>query len=279
VIVTAGSELRIVGLDYNRAGYRDHAFRVEQGVVMASVGDRFGADSEMTVGTPGAVASVRGTTFLVRYDPATRSSMACCQEGSVRLTRDGLTWSDVNGGTWRAVDEAGAVQAEQPLNESMKAAFLAEGELALPASKDPFMQRMEYGLNRVLDPVLSVVGVGKCSWGVLAGNRARKEAARVAARDLHTYAEALTELPKWVDLATLEGLGVPETRRGQILAQIHANRLEGYASDGNDYMILLRGKDRAKSLFMVTRNGAEDVSKKPERVQEAMQALRIGGGA
>lgn len=274
IVVKGDSELTVRGLDYNRgAQYRDHAFLVKTGQAMVSVGARFGADSELTVNTPGAVAAVRGTTFLVRYDPRSKQTYAASREGEVLLTGNGLEWQTVPQGQYRGVDAAGSVYAAQPLPETAAKEFLAEGELNLPESRDPFLRRVESGLNRALDPVLSILGIGKSSWGVLAGNRARLEAARLAARDLYTVLEGTTEAPARVDLMTLEELSLSAIRRDQMLNQLAGNRLEGYASDGRDYVLTVRAKDRAKSRFLVTRKGVQNVTGNPGAVETARRQI------
>jgi hypothetical protein len=278
IVVTSDSELTVRGLDYNRgAQYRDHAFLVSRGQAMAAVGSRFGADSELTVGTPGAVAAVRGTTFLVRYDPLQEQTYAATRQGEVQLTGNGLQWQPVPPGKYCGVDAAGAVYPAQPLPEATAQEFLAAGELNLPESTDPFMRRVEFGLNRALDPVLSILGIGRASWGILAGNRARLEAARLAARDLYTVLEGTTEAPARVNLLTLEELGLSATRRDLMLKQLAGYRLEGYVSDGRDYVLTVRAKDRAKSRFLVTRKGVQNVTGNPAAVEAARS--RIGAPA
>ncbi len=278
IVVKGDSEVAVRGLDYNRgAQYRDHAFAVRRGHLLGSVGERFGADSELTVTTPGAVAAVRGTTFLVSYDAQQKNSYAACKQGAMSVTGNGVQWQPVASGQLRAVDARGAVYGGQELPAPVAQEFLAEGELNLPPSKDPFLRRIEGGLNRALDPVLSVLGIGRSSWGVLAGNRARMEAARLAARDIFTLLEGMTELPERVDLTTLDGLGLVPTRRDQMLQQLAGNRLEGYLSNGRDYVLLLRGKDRDRTRYLVTRKGVQNVQGNPAAVEAAIQAL--GGPA
>lgn len=276
LVVSADSEMTINGLDYNRsAQYRDHAFRVSKGKALASVSERFGADSELEVGTPGAVAAVRGTVFLVQYDPQSKASFAACQEGTVALTSNGVQWGSVNAGQYRGVTAAGALSAEGALPESVRQEFLAAGELNLPPSKDPLMGRIEGSLNTIFDPVLSVLGIGKSSWGVLAGNRARKEAARLAARDLQVLMESMTDLPPHLNLQTLEGLGLSEERRTQILAQVAGNRLDGYVANEREYMLVLRGKDREKSVFLATHEGVRNVTDDPGAIEAMKQRLGL----
>ena len=90
------------------------------------------------------------------------------------------------------------------------------------------MRRIEYPLLRILDPVLSILGIGRSSWGVLAGNAARRSAATQAAQDIWQDLETQQAIPPRVTLSTLEELSLPESKRKAVINQLAGNRLQGY---------------------------------------------------
>lgn len=275
ILVSPETEFVVNGLDYNRgANYRDHSFALRRGKAMASVSQRFGADSELTMGTPGAVAAVRGTIFMVTYDARAKVAFAACHDGRVDFTSNGAVVSTIGAGYYAGARPDGTVTMPQPVPEDVTREFLGAGELYIPPSKDPLMQRVEYGLNRFLDPVLQILGVGKCSWSVLAGNAARRTTAMRAGQDIRQALESMEELPKTINLQTLEGLGLPEDRRRVVLKQLAGNALEVYLADGRDYVILLRAKDRAKTRFMVTRDGVQNVQGRETTVERQLARFR-----
>ncbi|MBD3174311.1 MAG: hypothetical protein GF320_03970 [Armatimonadia bacterium] len=273
LVVVEGSDVELTGLDYNRGGdYRDHSFTVRQGRLMASVSNRFGAESELAVGTPGAVAAVRGTVFLVDYEPGSGASRAACQDGMVHLSANGFVSQPVTQGAMAYADAAGNLSGISPLPSDLETAFLGTGELSLPPSEDPLMQRIEYPLNRLLDPVLSVLGIGRSSWAILAGNAARRAAAMEAGQDIWQDLESQAKVPPRVTLTTMDELTLPERKREAVLDQLAGNRLEGYVAGSNSYVVLFRAKDRERTPFMVTPSGVENVKDDDQAVAAALRA-------
>ncbi|NLN91586.1 MAG: FecR domain-containing protein [candidate division WS1 bacterium] len=276
LVVVAGSRIDLTALDYNRGGdFRDHTFALHGGRVMAAVSDRFGAQSDLAVATPGAVAAVRGTTFLAEYDPSSRLTRAASMDGSVDLSANGFMTRTVSAGTMAYAAADGGLSEPWHLPEDIQGAFRGEGELALPPSEDPLMRRIEYPLLRILDPVLSILGIGRSSWGVLAGNAARRSAATQAAQDIWQDLETQQAIPPRVTLSTLEELSLPESKRKAVINQLAGNRLQGYIAGNNSYAVLLRAKDRNRTPILVTPAGVQDISRSDAPLYEALRQCGV----
>lgn len=276
LVVVAGSRFDLTGLDYNRGGdFRDHTFALQGGRMMAAVSDRFGAQSDLAVATPGAVAAVRGTTFLAEYDPSSRLTRAASMDGAVDLSANGFVTRTVPAGTVAYAAADGGLSELQQLPEDIRGAFLGEGELSLAPSEDPLMRRIEYPLNRMLDPLLSVLGIGRSSWGVLAGNAARRSAATQAAQDIWQDLETQPVVPPRVTLNTLEELSLPESKREAVINQLAGNRLQGYVAGNNSYAVLLRAKDRNRTPILVTPAGVQDLSRSDGPLYEALRQCGV----
>ena len=137
------------------------------------------------------------------------------------------------------------------------------------------MRRIEYPLLRILDPVLSILGIGRSSWGVLAGNAARRSAATQAAQDIWQDLETQQAIPPRVTLSTLEELSLPESKRKAVINQLAGNRLQGYIAGNNSYAVLLRAKDRNRTPILITPAGVQDISRRDAPLYEALRQCGV----
>jgi hypothetical protein len=137
------------------------------------------------------------------------------------------------------------------------------------------MRRIEYPLLRILDPVLSILGIGRSSWGVLAGNAARRSAATQAAQDIWQDLETQQAIPPRVTLSTLEELSLPESKRKAVINQLAGNRLQGYIAGNNSYAVLLRAKDRNRTPILITPAGVQDISRSDAPLYEALRQCGV----
>lgn len=258
IVVGPNSEITLRTVEYNRGGrYRDRSFYLSHGECWSAVSNRFGGESEMTVHTPSVVAAVRGTRFYVGYSPQYGWGWVACDEGHVRATtrgREMLRAAVLETGTQWGADRLRRMEIPAPMDPRVAQSFARHTELDLPPSNDPFMQRVEYALNGILDPVLNILGIGRCSWGVGSSNAARRAAALEGMRLLRTHLEGEETYPAVLGLATLEELNIGEKEASRILGQLRGNTLDSYTclEQGADFVASARAKDRASTLLTLT---------------------------
>lgn len=247
-------------LDFARGGRRDRSFMVHAGAVFARFSHYFGAGagSEGTVCTPTAVAAVRGTGFRVVYDRSQRLTYIAVVEGRVVLrTAGGETQSNAGQvGTAAGYD----LRPAQPLAADTRQRMSLQVRRADQYVKAPsWLQQVEFGLNSFLDPVLQVLGITPGTWSYGMTNYARTATCQEALRKLQQDIESHDNPPKYVNLVTLEELGIDPQRRDQILNTFQGKMLQSYSLQGSRYVVRVRARDRARTLFELTPNGTRVV--------------------
>ena len=266
-VVTLAPEtrLKVCRLEYSRGGrWKARSFRVEGGRIWAKVSRYFGHGSEMRVYTPAAVAAVRGTVFSVRYDEGVKRAEVVCQDGAVAM----CGWRGVpvmvgQGAVVRCVYGEEASGPERGTAEE----FVGFGIAALrrPDVADSWLKRAELWITYVLDLPLSVLGIGRCSWGVGSADYARRAAAIEALRRIHIQLEAFTSYPDFVDPVTLREIELPADKAKRLMSAFYSGAIERYYKVGRGFVLYARARDRRKTLYKLTPYGVEKATAEDER--------------
>ncbi|MBC7287841.1 MAG: FecR domain-containing protein, partial [Armatimonadetes bacterium] len=229
-VITVGpsTQFEVRRLEYSRGGrWKSRTFRLAAGRVWVKVSEYFGAGSDMRVYTRAAVAAVRGTRFSVAYDPSADSTSVVCEDGTV-------TFAGWRGSPVQVIPRtAASCQYGSAAGYPAAAApeeFTGFGIAALrrPDVQDSWLKKAELWITYFLDLPLSVLGIGRCSWGVGAADYARRTAAMEALRRIHVHLESFTSYPDFVNPATLEELGIPEVYARRILSAFYGGAIERY---------------------------------------------------
>jgi hypothetical protein len=255
-------EVRV--LEYSRGGrWRARSFRLLGGQVWAKVSKYFGPGSDLRVYTPAAVAAVRGTQFSVAYDPDRQQAAVVCNDGLVALAgwRGGV--KAVAPG-YRASCAYGFEPA--PPQTAEKEEFTGFGLAALqrPDVPEHWLKRAELWVTYVLDLPLSVLGIGRCSWGVGAADYARRAAAMEALRLIHIHLEGFTEYPPFVDPVTLRELGLPAKYAQRIASALYGGAIERYYALPHGFVLYGRARDKRRTLYKLTPYGVEKATPEDE---------------
>lgn len=241
-------------LDFARGGVRDRSFMVRAGAAVTRISQFFGAKSEATVCTPTAVAAVRGTAFRVAYDPRTKQSALQVVDGSVQFRTATMSTEARLGQSTTA--SGYQLQSSQTLSQQMQIAVGNQARLLSQHEKPPnILQRIEWGLTNLLDPVLQFLGLGPGSWGYNSTNFARRTACMEGLRRLRLHIEqaAGEEAPDVLNPITLEELQLDPRERERILSGFTGNMLLSYRKLGkNNYEVLVRARDKAHTLYRLT---------------------------
>lgn len=247
-------------LEYNRGGmWRGRSFTLLSGHMWARVSPKFGEQSRCKVHTPSSVAAVRGTRFYIGYDPNRRATRLSCNDGAVRV--DGFSGRPtmIGGGAATDVSYGTAPDRQTSIDAQTRAAF-AQPALNQPIEPDSWLKSTSMKVTSVLDLPLSVLGIGKSSWALLAADAARRTAAMKAMQTIHTGIEGYPTYPDFVNPFTLEELDFRPDDALQILKNFDGHAIEKYQRSGQGFVIYARGRDRARTPFRVTAYGVEQVS-------------------
>lgn len=241
-------------LDFARGSVRDRSFMVRAGAVVTRISQFFGAKSEATVCTPTAVAAVRGTAFRVAYDPRTRQTSLQVVDGTVQFRTPTMNTEARLGQSTTATGYQ--LQASQTLSRQMQLAVGNQARLLSQHEKPPsLLQRIEWGLTNLLDPVLQLLGLGPGSWGYNSTNFARRTACMEGLRRLRLHIEqaAGEDAPDILNPVTLEELQLDPRERERILSSFAGNMLLSYRKLGkNNYVVRVRARDKAHTLYQLT---------------------------
>lgn len=255
VVVDENSDLYIKLLEYHRGGrWRSRSFYLMAGRIIARISQNFGADSNFRVYTPACVAAARGTRFSVRVE-ASGQAQATVGEGVVEVQgfRGQRVW----------VRQRGATQLRAGAAPAMPT-YAAPAELSVFRSRsmieyippEPWYKIAEMTLTQVLDAPLTILGIGKCSWALGAADFARRAAAQEALRKIFLNLEGDMNYPLWVNPATLRELNIQEEGGVEmILKNFDGGALESYWSDGRNFRITARARDRQRTRYELDMRG------------------------
>jgi len=206
ITVAPDSRLVVKMIEYSRGGaWRGRSFFLSMGRIWARVSPRFGERSEMRVYTPSSVAAVRGTTFSV-YQPARgQATTIQCAEGMVGAVGFRGAPITVLANTGTSIGPGQAAGAVYRLSSSEWGSL----DLTKPIPPEYWLKTFELTLTQLLDAPLTILGIGKCSWGVGSADFARRAATQEGLRLLHQHLEGDVAYPQYVNPATLAEVGRP----------------------------------------------------------------------
>ncbi len=258
-VVTVGPNTHMVVkmLEYSRGGkWRGRSFFVKAGQIWARVSPRFGKQSEMRIYTPSSVAAVRGTTFSVYQGPQGYQSSIQCSDGAVQAIgfRGRRQWVQANTTATVTVGQS----PEQPEALSQEARrYFNQADLTKPIPPEYWLKTLELTVTQLLDAPLTILGLGKSSWGVGSIDFARRTAALEQLRRLHVNLEGSSTYPEYVNPATLEQLGIPRKQARLILSAFHGDALELYRQlgDSRGFIVFARARDNKRTLHKLTAYG------------------------
>jgi len=263
ITVAPNSQLMVKMIEYSRGGaWRGRSFFLAAGQIWARVSPRFGKESEMRVYTPSSVAAVRGTTFSV-YQPARgQATTIQCAEGVVAAIGFRGYPTAVRANTVTTIRQGQAPQRARSLTSIQQRSF-SQMDLTKPIPPEYWLETFELTLTQVLDAPLTILGIGKCSWGVGSADFARRAATLEGLRLLHQHLEGYTSYPAYVNPATLEEVGLSGEHASRILSVFHGDALELYRplQDVRGFIIFVRSRDKGRTPYKLTSYG-------PQRAQE-----------
>lgn len=246
------TEFEVRLLDFARGERRDRSFMVRFGAAVAYVSQFFGANSQATVCTPTAVAAVRGTGFRVVYDPSAQQTFVQVAEGAVRFR---TPVGEMTSQPGQMVAAAGyQLQRAQGLPQPAQRVLIGQvGQLRQYEHPPNLLQRVEWFLTNLFDPFLQILGLTPGGWSYSAHNFARRAACQEALRRLRIHLESLNEVPDYLNLVTLQELGLDPKERDRILSAFAGNMLESYRKVGrSDYIVRARARDKKRTLYEMT---------------------------
>ncbi len=264
LLVGPATSMTVKLLEYNRGGaWRGRSFYVKLGQIWATVSPHFGQKSELKVYTPSSVAAVRGTTFYVAQSRAGDQSEIACADGSVRVSGLVGNPTEVPAGAFCAVTRGAPARRPAPMTAAQQQTGFGYGALWQPPPGASRLQIVEYAVNQFLNAPLTVLGIGKCGWAFGAIDTTRRTAAMEALRRLRIHLETAAQYPPYLNLATLEELGLPARERNQVLEQLHGRALDRYycLAGGRDFLIYARARDKARTMFKLTTYGVEPATR------------------
>jgi hypothetical protein len=248
-------------LEYSRGGaWRGRSFTLAAGRVWSTVGPYFGRNSRMRIYTPSAVASVRGTRYAVSVDPGTQITTVQTNEGYV--TTEGFTgqalWVGQGG---QSSVGYGQVPAQPGWMTADATAAFGQPALSKPIRPRSWVDTALLAVTQTLDGPLTILGIGKCSWGVGSADFARRTAAMEGLRYIMQFMEGHERYPEFVNPATLRELSIPDRDAQRILKSFDGAALLRFmpAEGGRSYRILVRARDRKRTLFVLEPTGITTV--------------------
>ncbi|MFO7945275.1 MAG: FecR family protein [Armatimonadota bacterium] len=262
IVVGPGSQVKVQLLEYHRGGaWRGRAFFVQFGQIWARVSPHFGGESEMRVHTPSSVAAVRGTVFHIHHYFDAEQSEISCREGAVEAR--GLYGSSqyVRANTHARVDHGEEMGTLQDMPQSVASSY-GHNELWRQIVQPHWLPEAEKVICQTLDAPLTILGIGKASWAVGAADYARRTSALKALQLLHQQVEGVTQYPRHIHPATLEGLSLPDKYRKRLLTNFHCSSIELYQQlqGGRSFIIFARARDHNRTLYKVTPWGVEQAT-------------------
>ncbi|MCX7599460.1 MAG: FecR family protein [Armatimonadetes bacterium] len=264
VTVAPNSVFEVRLIEYSRGGrWRSRSFRLLGGQIFAKVSKYFGAGSDLRVYTPAAVAAVRGTQFALSYDDSSKTAGLICLDGQVTYAGWAGTPVLVNPGQQSVVSYGS--QPSNPAAAEPSAVVPFSAAAMIPDKSAPFLKKVELTMTAWLDLPLSVLGIGRCSWGVGAAEYARRAAAMESLRLIHQHLEGATEYPSFVDPCTLRELGIPERYAKRLLSVFSGGSIERYMGFGQSFVLYARARDKKRTLYRLTPYGVEKGTEEDER--------------
>ncbi len=261
ITVAPNSQLTVELLEYNRAGmWRGRAFSLGVGHMWARISPKFGSNSRCRLHTPSSVAAVRGTRFYMGYDAEARETQISCRDGAVRV--DGFRGrpTQVGGGATTSVSYGNAPTRQQVMDRQTATTFAQQPALDREIHRDPWLKRMEMRLTNILDLPLSVLGIGKSSWALLAADAARRTAAIKALQTIHTSIEGYPSYPEFVDPFTLRELDFRRQDALRVLRNFDGHAIEKYQRSGQGFVIWARARDKNRTPFMLNAYGVQQIT-------------------
>jgi len=263
ITVAPDSRLVVKMIEYSRGGaWRGRSFFLSVGQVWARVSPRFGKGSEMRVYTPSSVAAVRGTTFSV-YQPARGQATSIqCAQGMVSAVGFRGAPILVPANTVTSVSVGQAAQRPRRLARDQQWSF-NQMDLTKPIPPEYWLETFELTITQLLDAPLTILGIGKCSWGVGSADFARRAATLEGLRLLHQHLEGDITYPQYVNPATLAEVGLSGEHARRILSVFHGDALELYRplADQRGFIVFVHSRDKARTPYKLTSYG-------PQRAQE-----------
>jgi len=264
ITVAPNSHLTVKMIEYSRGGaWRGRSFFLSVGQIWARVSPRFGERSEMRVYTPSSVAAVRGTTFSV-YQPARgQATTIQCARGMVAAIGFLGSPSAVYANTVTTIPQGQAPQRARSLSSSQQQSFFNQMDLTKPIPPEYWLETFELTITQLLDAPLTILGIGKCSWGVGSADFARRAATMEGLRLLHQHLEGYASYPAYVNPATLAEVGLFGEDARRILSVFHGDALELYRplAGGRGFIIFVRSRDKGRTPYKLTSSG-------PRRAEE-----------
>lgn len=252
-------------LEYSRGGkWKARSFRLLSGQLWAKVSKYFGSGSDLRVYTPTAVAAVRGTRFSVVHDTRTQTSKFAVADGTVVcMGWQGFAQRLIPGAVARCTYGKPVETPRRAEPEEFRGFGIAA--LRSPDRPDSWLKKVELTITYVLDLPLSVLGIGRCSWGVGAADFARRTACMEALRLIHIHLETFQTYPDYVDPVTLKELRVPPRYIRRIQKALYAGAIERYYRLPRGFVLYARARDKRRTLYKLTPYGVEKATKADEQ--------------
>jgi hypothetical protein len=253
-------------LEYSRGGaWRGRSFYLAMGRAWSTVGPYFGQDSQMKVYTPSAVAAVRGTQYAVSFDPASQTTTVQTNEGYV--TTEGFSgqalWVGQGGQSSVGYGAPPAQPSWMPVEIT---STFGQAALNKPIKPRTWLDTTLLAITQTLDAPLTILGIGKCSWGVGSADFARRTAAMEGLRYIMQFMEGHERYPGFVNPATLRELSIPDRDAQRILKNFDGGALLKFVpwEGGRSYRIVVRARDKRRTMLVLEPTGITTVKPQDE---------------
>ena len=261
IMVEPNTRLEVRHFDYARGARRDRSLLIWQGGVVCRLSRWIGHESKVSVCTPMAVASARGTAFRVTYEPEPAVTLLQVLEHQVDLS------TPLTSVTVEAPQQVRAVgyTIGMPVDMALQVqAFWGLQATRLRTYDHPpgWLGRLEARLLRFTDPLLKLVGLQAGGWGYSSFDFARRIATSEALRQLRPHIEAEGSLPPAVlNPWTLKELRLSPAEQRRLLSTFDGEMLAGYRKIGDfGYEVLARSRDSKRTLYRLNATGIERVN-------------------
>jgi len=208
------------------------------------------------------VAAVRGTTFSVYQPSATGTTSMQCEAGIVGAVgfRGAPIAVPANAGT--SIGLGQAARTVHGLSSNDWRSF-NQMDLTKPIPPEHWLATFELTLTQLLDGPLTILGIGKCSWGVGSIDFARRAATLEGLRLLHQHLEGDVTYPQYVNPATLAEIGLSGEHARRILSVFHGDALEMYRPQAGrrGFIIFVRSRDKGRTPYKLTTYGPSPAQK------------------
>lgn len=259
VIVQPSTKFEVQLLDYNRGPKRDRSFLLRSGSIFTRISKMFGKKGQTLICTPNAVAAARGTGFSVSFDPSSQTTFVEVIDGKVALRNAGGRIEIRKGQTGTAIGNHPPTLGVLGRPQALATLFTRLAQLDQPV---PPIIQFERDALTMANPLLQILALTPHGFSPSDNDWARRAETKKALQLLQQALEAVNgEVPDELNPVSLTELGLNETERQKILNAFAGFSIDRYEKRGqNSYLVQVRSRDSAGSVYVLTETGVDQVN-------------------